>query len=79
MPNTCFYFGICTIKKRVTAFSTQYKGKLNSISPDELLDAVTEMENDKAGSLLLNPLVQKYRHDLEKLRKYRTHQLTEIE
>jgi len=37
------------------------------------------MENDKARSLLGNPLVKKYRHDLEKLRKYRPHQLTEIE
>jgi len=50
---------IYPIKKRVTAFSTQYKGKLNSTSPDELLYAVKEMEDDKASSLLGNPLVQK--------------------
>ena len=125
---------IDSIKKRVTAFSTQYKGKLNSISPKELLDAVTEMEDiyqksvristfanlnfvtqsnnaqagaflqkiqeifawvqkemlffdlewasledEKAQSLLENPLVQKYKHYLEKLRKYQPHQLTETE
>ena len=125
---------IDSIKKRVTAFSTKYKGKLNSISPKELLDAVTEMEDiyqksvristfanlnfvtqsnnaqagaflqkiqeifawvqkemlffdlewasledEKAQSLLENPLVQKYKHYLEKLRKYQPHQLTETE
>jgi len=37
------------------------------------------MKDDKARSLLLNPLVQKYGRNLEKLRKYRPHQLTDIE
>lgn len=125
---------IDSIKKRVTAFSTQYKGKLPGISSEGLLNAVIEMEDiyqksvristfaylnfvtrsnnaqvgaflqktqeifagvqkemlffdlewasledDKARSLIENRLVQKYRHYLEKLRKYRHHQLTETE
>lgn len=125
---------IDSIKERVTEFSTQYKGNLNSISPNELFKAVTEMENiyqksvristfaylnfttrtddaragaflqkvqeifawvqkeilffdlewaslqdAKARTLLDDPLIRKYRHYLEKLRKYRPHQLTEIE
>ncbi|MDW7776066.1 MAG: M3 family oligoendopeptidase [Methanosarcinales archaeon] len=125
---------IDSIKNRVTAFSTHYEGKLDGISPNELLDAVTEMEDiyqrsvristfaylnfttrtndaragaflqkvqeifawvqkeilffdlewaslqdDKARTLLDDPLIRKYRHYLEKLRKYRPHQLTEIE
>ncbi|MDF1557419.1 MAG: M3 family oligoendopeptidase [ANME-2 cluster archaeon] len=125
---------IDSIKKRVAVFSTRYKGKLHSISPDQLLDAVTEMEDiyqkavrissyaylnfvtrtdqpqpgaflqriqevfaqiqkevlffdlewaslddDKAQTLCADPLVGKYRHYLEKLRKYRPHQLAEIE
>lgn len=125
---------IDSIKKRVTAFSTQYKGKLPGISSEGLLKAVIEMEDiyqksvristfaylnfvtrsnnaqvgaflqktqeifagvqkemlffdlewasledDKARSLIENRLVQKYRHYLEKLRKYRHHQLTETE
>ncbi|MCL7414951.1 MAG: M3 family oligoendopeptidase, partial [ANME-2 cluster archaeon] len=37
------------------------------------------LEENKANILLKDPLVQKYRHYLEKLRKYRPHQLTEIE
>lgn len=125
---------IDSIKERVTEFSTQYKGNLNSISPNELFKAVTEMENiyqksvristfaylnfttrtddaragaflqkvqeifawvqkeilffdlewaslqdAKVRTLLDDPLIRKYRHYLEKLRKYRPHQLTEIE
>lgn len=122
------------IRRRVKVFSTKYKGKIIGISPNGLLDAVTEMEeiyiksvrissfahlnfvtqsnsaqagaflqrtkeiisqfqkdiiffdlewasmeDNEAQSLLEKPLIYKYRHYLKKLRKYRPHQLTEIE
>jgi oligoendopeptidase F len=37
------------------------------------------LEDNVARPLLENPIISKYRHYLEKLRKYRPHQLTEIE
>ncbi len=37
------------------------------------------LEDEAANLLLVNPALDKYRHYLEKLRKYRPHQLTEIE
>ncbi len=123
-----------TIKSKIVDFSHGYRGKLRTITPPELLAAITEMENigqrskrltsyaylnfatqsgnpeagaflqkieettsqfskemvffelewasmedERAKSLLEDPVVGKYRHYLTKLREYRPHLLSEPE
>ncbi len=122
------------IKNKIGVFSTEYRGKLRDIQPEELHRAVTEMEeieqssrrltsyaylnfatqsrnpeagaflqklqeitsqfdkdlvffdlewasldDEKAGHLLENPAVSKYKHHLMKLRRYRPYLLSEPE
>ena len=125
---------VAITKNKISDFSAKYRGKIKDLSPQELLDAATQLEEicqksarlssfadlnfstqsdnapagaflqniqeiisqfqkelvsfnlewasvdeDIAKSLLANPVLAKYKHYLERLRRYRPHQLTEIE